>query len=264
MLATGCIGLITYLLPHEAFMDWGWRMPFIASLLLVAFGMWIRRGIEETPLFKELDQQDAKAEAPIGDVLRVYWRRLLIAGGVRIGSDVLYALVVVFTLTYVTTVLHLSSTLALTAIMVGTACNALAVPVFGALSDKIGRRPVYALGAILGLVWAFAFFTLLDTASPASIVTAVVVGLVIHAIMYGPQAAFVIEQFPTKVRYAGSSLAYTLAGVIGGGFAPLVIASLYRSYNSTVAVSLYVAAALLITGAAVFAARETGRGPLEE
>ena len=113
-------------------------------------------------------------------------------------------------------------------------------------------------------VWAFAFFTLLDTASPAAIVTAVVVGLVIHAIMYGPQAAFVIEQFPTKVRYAGSSLAYTLAGVIGGGFAPLVIASLYRSYNSTMAVSLYVAAALLITGAAVFAARETGRGPLEE
>ena len=123
---------------------------------------------------------------------------------------------------------------------------------------------MYALGAVLGLVWAFAFFTLLDTASPAAIVIAVVVGLVIHAIMYGPQAAFVIEQFPTKVRYAGSSLAYTLAGVIGGGFAPLVIASLYRSYNSTMAVSLYVAAALLITGAAVFAARETGRGPLEE
>jgi metabolite-proton symporter len=264
LLATGFIALMTWLLSPDEFLDWGWRVPFIASLLLVGFGLWIRRGVDETPLFKELDKSHAKAEAPIGDVFRLYWRRLLIAGGARIGSDVLYALVVVFTLTYVTTVLNLSRTLALTAIMIGTACNALSVPLFGALSDRIGRRPVYGIGVALGAVWAFAFFGLLDSTQPALIVAAVVGGLIIHAIMYGPQAAFVTEQFPTKVRYAGSSLAYTLAGIVGGGFAPLIIAALYRSYQSTVAVSLYVLAALALTGIALFAARETGKSPLED
>src|SRR5438445_9265824 len=122
--------MMTYLVSPDDFLAWGWRIPFLASLLLVVFGLWIRRGVDETPLFKELDKNHTKAETPIGDVLRVYWRRLLIAGGVRIGSDVLYALVVVFTLTYVTTVLNLSRTLALTAIMIGTACNALTVPLF--------------------------------------------------------------------------------------------------------------------------------------
>ncbi|MFJ2989559.1 MFS transporter [Collimonas sp. NPDC087041] len=264
LLATGFIAAITALVSPDDFLAWGWRIPFIASLLLVGFGLWIRRGVEETPLFKELDEKHATAKTPIGDVLRDHWRRLLIAGGARIGSDVLYALVVVFTLTYVTTVLDLSRTLALTAIMIGTACNALTVPVFGALSDRIGRRPVYAIGVVLGAIWAFAFFVLLDSAQPLLIVLAVIGGLVIHAIMYGPQAAFVTEQFPTRVRYAGSSLAYTLAGIVGGGFAPLIIASLFRSYHSTTAISLYVLAALAITGVALFAARETGRSPLEE
>nr|WP_231879295.1 MFS transporter [Collimonas arenae] len=264
LLATGFIAAITALVSPDDFLAWGWRIPFIASLLLVAFGLWIRRGVEETPLFKELDEKHATAKTPIGDVMRHHWRRLLIAGGARIGSDVLYALVVVFTLTYVTTVLDLSRTLALTAIMIGTACNALTVPVFGALSDRIGRRPVYAIGVVLGAIWAFAFFVLLDSAQPLLIVLAVIGGLVIHAIMYGPQAAFVTEQFPTRVRYAGSSLAYTLAGIVGGGFAPLIIASLFRSFHNTTAISLYVLAALAITGVALFAARETGKSPLEE
>jgi len=262
--ATACIALVTYLLSSDAFLTWGWRLPFLTSLVLVGFGLWIRRGVDETPMFKELEEIGGKAQTPVGEVVRVWWRRLLIAGGVRIGTDVVYAVVNVFSLTYVTTVLHLSHTMALTAIMIATPFNALMIPLFATLSDRVGRRPVYGAGAVLAMVYVFAFFVLLDTARPALIVCAVVIGLVIHAAMYGPQAAFVVEQFPTRVRYAGSSLAYTLAGIVGGGFAPLIMASLLRAWHSNTAISLYVVASLCVTSVALLCARETAMAPLEE
>ncbi|MDR3380399.1 MFS transporter [Cupriavidus basilensis] len=263
LLGTGFIAVVSLWLSPEDFQAWGWRIPFLSSVLLVLFGLWLRKGVEETPLFKEMEARKSTAKTPIKEVFVDHWRRLLVAGGVRIGSDVLYALVVVFTLTYVTSVLHLSRPLALTATMIGAACNAIAVPLFGSLSDKLGRRPVYIAGALLAVVWAFVFFRLMDSAQPLRICAAVVVGLIIHAMMYGPQAAFVTEQFPTRVRYAGSSLAYTLAGIVGGGFAPLIIASLYKSYGSTLAISLYVSAAVALTLVALLVARETAKKPLE-
>lgn len=263
LLGTGFIALVSLFLSPEDFLAWGWRIPFVSSVALVVFGLWLRRGVDETPAFKEMAAHNAQAKTPLKEVFVSHWRRLLVAGGVRIGSDVLYALVVVFTLTYVTSVLHLSRPLALTATMLGAAGNALTVPLFGALSDKLGRRPVYLTGALLGIVWAFAFFVLMDSSQPWQICVAVVLGLQIHAVMYGPQAAFVTEQFPTRVRYAGSSLAYTLAGILGGGFAPLIITSLYRAYGTTGAVSLYVCVALGVTLVALLAARETAHKPLE-
>jgi MFS family permease len=264
LMATSVIGLITYLLSPSDFLRWGWRIPPLTSVVMVGVGLWIRQGIDETPLFARLERDGATAARPIGEVLRDHWRRLLVAGGVRIGSDVFYSLVFVFTLTYVTTVLDLSRTLALVAIAIATPFNALSILILSALSDRVGRRPVYAAGAAAAMAWTFAYFVLVGARRPVPIVLAVVVGAILHGAMYGPQASFVIEQFPTRVRYAGSSLAYTLAGIVGAGFAPLIIASLYRLYGTTTAIALYVVAALVVTCLALLFARETAAAPLQE
>lgn len=263
LLATGSIALITLLLSPEEFIAWGWRLPFFASVVLVAFGLWIRVGVDETPLFKQIEQQRAKAQAPISEVMRGHWRSLIVGGGVRIGPDVLYSLSVAFSLSYLTTVLGLSRTLALTALSIGGAVNAFTIPLFGGLSDRWGRRVVYGAGAVLGLIWMFAFFPLLETKQPALIVLAIVVALTVHAMMYGPQAAFIAEQFPTRVRYAGASLAYTLAGIVGGGIAPMVSTALLQTYGTTVAVSSYAALALSITCVILLVVRERARDQLD-
>jgi MFS family permease len=264
LLGTGCLALATYLVSPDDFVAWGWRVPFAVSIVLVGFGVWIRRGVEETPMFKELEETGSKAKAPIGEVVRFHWRRMLRAGGVRIGSDVVYTMALVFTLTYVTTVLNLSRTLALTSIMIGTVFNAVTMPMFGALSDRIGRRPVYAAGALLSMPWAFAYFAMLDTAKPLLIILAVVTGGILHAAMYGPQAAFIVEQFPTRVRYAGASLSYTMAGIAGAGIAPLILVSLLRAYGKTTALSIYAIVSLCITCFVLLISRETGKSPLQE
>lgn len=257
LIGTGFITLVTVMMSADQFQAWGWRIPFLLSLVLVIFGLWLRRGVEETPTFVAMQEQEKTTHTPLKEVFVNYPKQLLIAGGSRIGSDVLYALVVVFTLTYVTTVLQLPRPLALMATMLGAIVNAITVPMFGALSDRWGRRPVYITGALLAIVWSFLFFVLLDSAHPVLIVLAVIGGLLIHAMMYGPQAAFVTEQFPGHVRYAGSSLAYTLAGIVGGGFAPLIITTLFKEMGSTLWVSLYVSFALAITLFALWKARDT-------
>ncbi|MDQ1210697.1 MFS transporter [Pantoea anthophila] len=257
LIGTGFITLVTVMMSADQFQAWGWRIPFLLSLVLVIFGLWLRRGVEETPTFVAMQEQEKTTHTPLKEVFVNYPKQLLIAGGSRIGSDVLYALVVVFTLTYVTTVLQLPRPLALMATMLGAIVNAITVPMFGALSDRWGRRPVYITGALLAIVWSFLFFVLLDSAHPVLIVLAVIGGLLIHAMMYGPQAAFVTEQFPGHVRYAGSSLAYTLAGIVGGGFAPLIITTLFKEMGSTLWVSFYVSLALAITLFALWKAKET-------
>ncbi len=264
LLGAGFLAVCAVAFPADAFQTWGWRIPFLSSAVLVAFGLWLRRGVDETPMFKQLERHHHKAQLPIREVVVGHWRRLLIAGSVRIGSDIVYGLLIVFTLTYVTTVLHLPRSLALTATMLGSVLHAVSVPLFGGLSDRLGRRVVYGVGAALSIFWGIAYFHLMDSREPVAICAAVVIGMFFQAMMYGPQASFVTEQFPTRVRYAGASLAATLGGIIGGAFGPLVFAALYRAYQSTGAISLYVGGGLVVTLVALFAAKETARKPLQE
>ncbi len=264
LIATGVITVVTTLTTDATFTGWAWRLPFLMSLVLVGFGLWLRSGVDETPMFLELEAKHEKVEAPVGDVLRHHWRSLLISGGSRVGADVHYGMMVVFTLTYVTVILHMSRTLALTAVLVGAAFNAVTILLAGALSDRWGRRPVYALGTLGAAIFAFAYYPAMDTKVPAIIIASATIGLILHAIMYGPQAAFITEQFATPVRYTGASLAYTFAGVVGGGFAPLIIVSLFSAYHSTTPISLYVEAALAVTAVCLLVAKETANRPLKE
>ena len=250
LLATGTIALITAVMSNDELLAWGWRIPLLASAVLVLFGLWVRRGVPETPQFREL-QVSAHTRTPVGAVLKEHWRGLLVAGGSRFGPDVQYSLISAFVLTYISTILGLSKTLATSALAVGAACSAMFVLIAGTLSDRFGRRAVYSVGVAATAVWLCVLFPLLDTKSTLLIVAAVASGFIVHAFMYGPQAAFIAEQFPTQVRYAGASLAYTFAGVFAGGLAPFAFTALYKAYGKTLTVVLYTFAALLITTAAL-------------
>lgn len=255
VLASGTIALSTWLVPDEQFAAWGWRLPLLASVLLVAFGLWVRLGVAETPQFRALEQARGRSRAPLGEVMREHRRGLWIAGGSRFGPDVMYSMISAFTLSYVTVQLGLTRTLATSALAIGALANAACVYVAGGLSDRFGTRAVYGAGVAAAAVWLWIYFPLLEMKTDGAVIAAFVGGMAIHAFMYGPQGAFITEQFPTRVRYAGSSLAYTIAGVFAGGLAPLAMAALYRAHGSTVIVVLYATLALALTAAALLARR---------
>ena len=259
LLANGILALMGALTDEPAFLSWGWRVPFLLSGLLVLVGLWIRLTIAESPLFREVEESHTRAGAPIMEVLRRYPKQVLLAIGARVGVDVAFYTFVLFITTYVATYLKLPRNYALNAVLIAAAIQVVLIPFFGSLSDRFARRPVYLAGAIGAAVWVFVFFTLLDTGQFWLIVLATVVALVLHAAMYGPQAAFISEMFPTKVRYTGASMGYQLAGIFGGALAPIISVALLDRFDTSIAVSVYAVVMLLVTIICVLIAPETSK-----
>ncbi|WP_051805425.1 MFS transporter [Streptomyces sp. NRRL F-2747] len=266
LLATGVLALLAGVQSDAAFLAWGWRVPFLLSGVLVIVGLWIRLSVSESPVFlaAQAARQGREDGAPVVQVFRRGWRQVLTAIGTRFGENISYYVLTSFLLVYVTVHLGLAKSTALNAVLIGSAVHFVTIPAWGALSDRIGRRPVTLIGSVGMALWAFAFFALVDSKSFAVITVAVTAGLLLHGAMYGPQAAFISEMFDTDVRYSGASMGSQLASIVAGALAPLIAVELLKDYGSSTPVSLYLCAAAVVTTLTVVFARETRGRDLAE
>ena len=266
LISTSVFAIVQGLTNEAAFLSWGWRVPFLASAVLVIVGLVIRLKLMESPAFQRVKETKTEAPKPIVDVVRKYPREVLVAMGMRVAENGAFYILTVFVLAYGEDELGLSKNTMLTGVIIAAAIGLVTVPLFGHLSDRVGRRPLYLAGAVVTTLWAFPLFGLLNTESPVLIWLAIVVGVNLgHDLMYGPQAAFFAELFGTRVRYSGASLGYQLASVFAGGLAPLIATALLAAGDgSPTLVALYVTAMGLISVVATLFASETFRKDVDE
>jgi MHS family shikimate/dehydroshikimate transporter-like MFS transporter len=252
--------------PEATFLAWAWRVPFLLSVILLAVGLWIRHRLAESPLFDKLKRGQGEARMPVVEVFRRYPKPMLLAIGARLAENGLFYIFTTFSLTYVATQLKLDRNIALSGLLVASAVSLVTVPTWGAISDRLGRRPVYLFGAVACGVLAFPFFWLLDTGQPALIWLALVLTVALgHDAMYAPQASFFAELFDTRVRYSGASLGSQLGAAVSGGFSPLIATALLARYaGKSWPISLYMLALVLITVVSVWLARETHRRVIDD
>ena len=260
LLATVVLLVLTGTLTDAAFLSWGWRVAFWLSAVVVLIGYYIRTKVTDAPIFVEAQQEAERIKATslsVVEVLKRYPRGVFTAMGLRFGENIMYYLVVTFSITYLKVQVGADTNSILRYLLVAHAVHFAVVPLVGHFSDRFGRRPVYLVGAILGATWGFFAFPMMNSGNYLVITAAVTLGLVIHAFMYAPQPAIMAEMFPTRMRYSGVSLGYQVTSIVAGSLAPLIAVKLLEVYDSAVPVAIYLAIACAITLVAVLFTRET-------
>jgi MFS family permease len=264
LLSAGVLAIVSGLVTEAQFLAWGWRLPFLLSAALILVGWYIRNRVAESPMFEKAVEAERPPKLPALDVIRTQPKAILLGSGLRVGENISYYILTVFSLTYLVDVSKESRGLALNALLIGAAVQLVAIPLLARLSDAVGRRRVYAAGGVGLALFIFAFFPMLASGSQALIVAALVIGLLLHATMYAPQAAFITELFPTRIRYSGVSIAYQLTSIFAGSLAPIIALALYQRYESYVPVACYVGLACAVSGVSALLARETKGVELDE
>jgi MFS family permease len=246
VLANGALSVMSFA-SEEAFLSWGWRVPFMLSAALVFVGLYIRTGVLETPVFAKLREQGRVEKQPVLQVVKGHWRELVLTALLRSGQQTPFYIFTTYVLTYATQVLGMDRSLVLGFVMIQAIISTCAIPYFGHLSDVIGRRRITAIGCIVMLVFPFVYFGMLDTRITWLVFIAIALGLPSQDLQYGPQAAFIAERFPGTLRYSGASLGYQLASLTAGGPAPIIALYLYQTFQTSMAVAAYVSFTALVS-----------------
>jgi len=264
LLSSGLFLYLTLALSDAQFAAWGWRIPFLASAVLVLIGLYVRITIAETPVFRQAMEEGTRARVPVWDMVRTYPLVLVLASGGISLTYVIFYIVTTFSLAYGTETLGLASSTMLYCAMISVAVMGLTVPVFAVLSDRIGRRRLCLLAAALAAVWAFPLFWLLDTGNPVFIALSFTVAMTIFAMLFGPMGAYLPELFGTRLRYSGAAVSYNLGGVIGGGLGPTIASQLLILTGVSWSISLYILLMSIAGFASIFFLSETHLSDISE
>lgn len=259
VLATFVLLILSATLPQDAFLAWGWRVAFFLSVIVVAIGYYIRTQVSDSPIFeaaREKAEEQADAGYGLTEVFRRYPRGVFTAMGLRVGENILYYMVVTFSITYLAHI-GVKTTRILTLLFTAHILHALVIPLFGMLADRWGRKPVYILGASLGILWPFVAFPMFGSGHIMIVLSAIFLGAIVHALMYAPQPAIMAEMFPTRMRYSGVSLGYQVTSLFAGSWAPLIGTALLRQYDDWLPIAFYIMGAAGISLMAALYMRES-------